>query len=657
MTRRAVPVPALLVLALAACRHAGGVVEDTHTDGDTDPDTNADTHTDTGPPLAVRNVIVVLADDQPAGTLWAMPVTSERLLPEAVSFERAYVTVPMCCPMRASLLSGGFYPRDTGMLTNSDPLGGAAVFVDRSTLATRLQEAGIRTGLVGKYFNEYELGLAPYVPPGWDTWVASGTGDGAYEQSIVVGSSGPDGPAVGTETDTGGEHLTSYFFREALAFVDAHPDEPFFLYVAPNSPHLSGSPATEDLGLYADYSPRTAAWNEEDVSDKPSWLQEEPRIGDAAALQLDENARLMLRNLASLDREMAAFVDALAARGVLDDTLLIYSSDNGYLNGEHRLDQKALPYEEAVRVPLLVRAPGVAGRTDSRLVAVNLDVSATVAEAFGLPHEGEGMPLGAALADPALPTRDHVYLDNYTPGYPVWAGVVTERFKYVEWSTGDVELYDLQADPAEMESLHDAPPAGADVTAWRAWVDEHRGMAITTRSIPNAEVGVPYHAQLEHWGGVDPVIFSADSPLPDGLTIGGGGLLQGTPTTPGDYVFAVWARDASASPWNGRVQAFNRALRMSVGEPAARATTARTSPTTAKIRLHARPGVRVHLVATQERVAPEGMRRETAPVVAGADGTVELTLTDLVPGRRWFWHAYFDGVPGESGEIPKDPSP
>ncbi|MDP2307434.1 MAG: sulfatase-like hydrolase/transferase [Pseudomonadota bacterium] len=612
---------------------------------------SVDTHTgDTTAPPPTYNVIVVLADDQAYSTMWAMPVTNARLLPEAIDFNRAYVTVPMCCPMRASFLSGGWYPRDTGVLTNGAPMGGASAFADVDSIGTRLQEAGVSTAMIGKYLNDYEYELAPYVAPGWDTWVASGAGDGAYDQSVVLGSSGPTASTVGTHMDTGGEHLTSYFFGQALDFVNAHADEPFFLYLAPNSPHLSGAPATEDLSLYSGFTARPPSWNEADVSDKPVWLQNQPPLSDVAAASVDENQRVMLRNLASFDREVGTFLDALAASGVLDRTVFIYTSDNGYLYGEHRLALKGLPYEESVHVPLYVRFPGVAGRVDPRLVAVNVDLAATVLELLGVPPTGEGLPLGSALVDPTLPTRDHVYMDNYTTGAPVWAGVVTERSKYIQWGTGETEVYDVVADPYELASQHASPPADLDLAALGTILDEHRGLAVLSELLDPAAVGTPYLAQLAHWGGTEPVIYSLDGTLPPGLTLGGGGLIQGMPTEAGEWVFAVWARDASISPWNSRSQAFSRALRITVGDAPPEAMLTRTEDT-ARVVLHTRPGVSVQVRATPEPV-PEGMRRVSDTVVAGADGKAAVTLAGLRTDRDWYWVAYYDGIPGAHGEIP-----
>jgi arylsulfatase A-like enzyme len=612
------------------------------------PDTSAP------PPL---NVVVILADDQWNDTWWAMPAVSERLLPESIVFTHAYVTAPMCCPMRASFLSGGWYPRDTGVLTNTAPMGGATAFTDVDTVATRLQMAGVATGLFGKYLNEYEYGVAPYVAPGWDRWVATAEGDGGYDEQIVVGGSDATSGAVGTFTDTGGEHLTSYLFDQALAFVDEHADEPFFVYLAPLSPHAEYAPDAEDGDLYADWSWRPPAWDEEDVTDKPSWIQERPRLDDAAAAEIDENARGMLRSLASLDRNVAALVEGLDARGVLDHTVIVYASDNGFLHGQHRLSRKGLPYEESVHVPLVVRMPGVEGHEDDRLVEANTDLAATVLALLGGTPTGQGVSLANALVDPASPGRDHVYIDNTSPGTPAWAGIVTNRFKYVEWGTGEREIYDLDADPYEMDSLHAAPPADAHPSTWHAWVDEHRALAITTATLPDAQLHVPYNVPLTHWGGVEPVTFTlAGGTLPPGLTIGAAGTVEGRPSVVGTFAFAVDAKDAGTSPFTARPQSYQATYRMTVGEEAVEAVVARTSDSTARFTLPARPGVSVQVRAAMDP-SMEGPRRVTPAVVAGEDGRVTLTLPGLTRERAWFWEVRFDGVVADHGEVPRPAGP
>jgi arylsulfatase A-like enzyme len=595
-------------------------------------------------------VIVILADDQSYDTLWAMPSVSALLAPQSIAFDRAYVTVPMCCPMRASLLSGGWYPRDTGVLTNTAPMGGVGAFTDTDTLGTRLQAQGVATGMFGKYLNEYP-DVAPYVPAGWDTWVATADGDFGYAQNVVIGDSSG---AAGVITGTGGEHITPYLFDQALAFVDQHADQPFFVYLNPQTPHVAAQPETEDSALYTDYTPRGPAWNEADVSDKAGWLQARALLSDEEIGMADANARRMLQSLTSFDRNVGRLIEGLEARGVLDDTLILYTSDNGYLNGEHRLVTKGWPYEEAIHVPLYVRYPGIAPRTDTRLVQVNTDLAATVLSAFGAASTGEGLSLLDAFADPTSVTRDHIFLDSYGSGgvtAPVWSGVVTDRYKYIEWASGESELYDLVDDPYELDALADDPTG--DRSEWAAWVDEHRALAITTTSLTAASEGESYNAALESWGGQPPLRWSLTAgALPAGLTFSDQGHLQGKPEETGTFDFTVMVEDASASPWNGLSERYYQDLTLVVGAEtffAPRVRVSRTG-TDASFSVRARPGVSVQVRASIEP-AFDGPVRASEAVVVGPSGTVEVPLAGLDVGRPWYWIVRFDGVAGAHGEL------
>jgi len=611
-----------------------------HTGDSAPPDDTGpggDTAVPAGPPL----VVVILADDLGDNYLWAMDGVIARLLPESVRFTRAYTTVPLCCPVRASFLQGGWYPAQTGVLGNDAPNGGVALFSDTDTLATRLQAAGFATALLGKYLNNYEDGWAPYVPPGWDLFLVPTTLGDFTDAEVLRGSSAPDAAGAGELENTGGAYLTDWLFDEALAFVDAHPDTPAFVFLTVQTPHVYATPAAEDVGSAADFSPRPASWNEADVSDKPAWLQSRD-LGLNDIDNADANARLMMENLASLDRAVVRLVDGLDARGLTDRTTLVFTGDNGYLHGEHRLTAKSVPYEEVVRVPLIVRAPGVAPREDARLVAMNLDLPATIADIAGLPPVGEGVSLRDALAEPTLPLRDHIFIDGTVGQHPVWAGIVTARWKYVEWGSGERELYDLVADPAELDSVHGAPPDSADLAAFAAWTEAHRSLNITTREVPTGTVGVPYTATLETWGGDPPFAWVVDlGMLPPGLTLDDAGVVSGVPTTAGSYTVQLRVRDAGVSPVTGGPQTFAAPFRLVIGA-AARATASHDGRG-ATFRIPARPGQRVSVSLSRDETR-DMPPLHTVEGVAGIDGVARLALPDVDHARAWFWSYAVDGI-------------
>ncbi|MDP2310970.1 MAG: sulfatase-like hydrolase/transferase [Pseudomonadota bacterium] len=665
----------LIALAgLAGCTDPGpgkprdSVPPDTETAGpDSAPDTDetdetaetAETgDTDTAEPPGAPIFVLVLADDLGENYLWAMPTVVDRLAPECVRFTRAYATVPLCCPVRASFLTGGEYPAETGVQTNDYPNGGIALFHDGDTLATRLQRAGFRTAIVGKYLNGYE-DEAPYIPPGWDLFLVPNAIGDSYDSSLVRGSSTPDAAGLGTYENTGGEHLTGWLFGQALAFLDAHPDEPTFVLITPQSPHIYGEPAAEDVGNWADFAPRPASFDEEDVSDKPLWIQR-IELDHADLARIDDETRLMLDNLMSLDRAVGDLMDGLEARELLDRTVLVFASDNGHLHGEHRINSKGVAYEEAVRVPVLIRAPGATPREDERLVAMNLDLPATIAEFAGLPLTGGGHDLGPAIFDPTAPdTRDHVFLETAVGDHPVWASVVTDRWKYVEWGNGETELYDLAADAAELDSLDASPPDGADVEGFAAWVDEHRSLAVTTRAGDPGTVGVAYTAQFEAWAGTAPLVWSvAGGALPPGLVLDASGAVTGTPTESGSFFMLVRVTDSVASPVTGVPATFAQTLGFTIAAGAEMvaptlthpAVASRVSPVRVDFAVAARPGARVRLEASLDDTRDTPAVRSVESV-SDTNGGLRVSLP-LDAARTWYWRVVIDGVPLDGGVAP-----
>lgn len=610
-------------------------------------DTGEPTVTEPAPPPIL---VVILADDLRADALAAMPRVSERLVPTSVQFTRAYTTVPLCCPVRASLLQGGWYPGQTGVLANTGPNGGVTAFDDTYTLATRLQSAGFATALLGKYLNGYELGVAPYVPPGWDLFLATTTLGDFTDTELYRGSSTPDAPGIGVLESTDGEHLTGWVFDEALAFLDAHPDQPAFVLLTPQSPHLYGTPAQEDANTFDGHAPRPPSFAEPDVSDKPSWMRNLP-TDEGTVAAWDADAERMMENLVALDRGVGAFLDGLADRGLDGRATIVFTSDNGYLHGEHRFEGKGVPYEESVRVPLLVRAPGVHVREEPGLVAMNLDVPATIADLAGLPDDGEGKSLVPALIDPAPALREHVFLETSDGAHPMWVGVVTERWKYVEWGSGERELYDLLADPNELESRHADPPEEADVAGLAAWVDELRPLNVTTRNVPSGVVGVPYETTLGAWGGVPPLTWMVDGGvLPDGLALSADGVVSGTPTRRGAHTVTVRVVDGGASPVDGAPATYAQTLTFSVGE-ATMATAAREGGD-ARFRLPGRPSERVAVRLYLDD------SHDTEPLFSGEgtvgeDGYADVLVRGVPATRAWSWAWAVDERSQRGGTVPR----
>jgi uncharacterized protein (TIGR03382 family) len=506
------------------------------------------------PADAALSVAVMILDDMRYDQLRELPLTNARLADHAVVFDRAYVTTPMCCPERSSFLSGGWLPKHTGVLTNEAPRGGATLFVDADTLATRLQAAGVATALHGKYLNEYaELGL--YVPPGWTDFAAVAEGDPWTDATVTTGQSTPEAAADGKEELAPG-YYADWMAERAAAFLRARGDEPVFLYSAFRAPHDPYEPEPGDEGAHAGFKWRGGAWEEADMSDKPEWMQRLPLYSAGRLADLDAVHRAQLDTFPSVDRAIGTILDALEATGRLDRTLLVVTSDDGQQWLEHRLTQKGVGYEESVHVPLVVYNPALTPRRTDALVATNLDLAATVLDVAGLPATGDGTSLRSVLCDDADTHRAFVPLQAWPSLFPAWAGVVTPRWKYVEWGTGERELYDLDADPDEAESVVDGPGSAEVIDTLAAEVAATRGLAIIEAELPEAEAGQAWSGQLRAWGGEGALTWSlVGGALPLGMTLTPDGALSGTlPADGADLDLTVQVEDESVSPVHGGPQ-------------------------------------------------------------------------------------------------------
>ena len=512
--------------------------------------------------LPPYDVVVFVLDDLRVDQLQILEQTLQRLEPEAVSFERSYVTTPMCCPERASFLSGGWLPQNTGVLTNEAPMGGATVFFDERTMATRLESAGYTTALIGKYLNEYnELGL--YVPPGWTDWAATIGEYGWVDFDAIVGSSTPDAPAEASLEPHDG-YITDWHGEKAISVWESSVDRPLFLYLSFHAPHDPHLPAAQDRGSFADFTFRGGAYEEQDLSDKPAWMQQIPLLSAEEQAEADAVVRQRQQTLLAVDRAMAGLIDAVRASPRADRTVFVLTSDNGMMWREHRLDAKGVAYEESVRVPLLIAHPDLSPAAIDGLVAMNLDLAATVQALAGLPIEGDGQSLLPMLCEGADSARDAVFLQGWGSAHGAWSAVVTATDKLIEGDDGSVELYDLIADPYELESQHGDLVQRERIRELSARLAEARGLSLGDTGLPGARVGSPYHHALSPPGGEAPITWLAMEELPPGLSLSVDGVIEGTPTEAGEFSVAVQATDASVSPVHGGPQVVVGHLRLRV---------------------------------------------------------------------------------------------
>ena len=402
----------------------------------------------------------MLTDDQTLDTLPTEPPAMPWLQSQLedpnghwVWFPNAIASTPLCCPSRATILTGQYDTR-----THVRDNGGGPSLDDTDTLPVWLQQAGYTTGLVGKYLNNYPWGRAPFVPPGWDRWFAKENANEStsyYDYNVVdrgyVRHYGATAPAYATDVLAGG----------AVAFLHGAPtDRPWFLYLAPNAPHAPWIPADRYRDTSAAASPPMPSLAQlNDVRGKPGYVTSLPPLTAAqleAFRQDDLLERAMLR---SVDDAVRSLVETIAARGELDRTVIVFLTDNGYEFGLHRLEGKRYPYEPSIGLPFAIRTPWSVARTDPTLVS-NVDLASTISDLAqvrpALPQDG--ISLVPALDGRVVAARSGVWLDwGGDASVPAWSGVRTARYTYVRNADGFEELYRNADDPLQLRNLAPDP--------------------------------------------------------------------------------------------------------------------------------------------------------------------------------------------------------
>lgn len=499
--------------------------------------------------------VLVLTDDQSlsltapeaTGLPSPTPGIEARIFDQGTRFTQAIVNTPLCCPTRASLLSGGFHAHQTGVRQNEAPQGGMASFVDAASLAVQMQSAGWTTGFLGKYLSDY-TGQEPYTPPGWDRFHALSVGEDWSAFTAYVSDGGAPTVAVPVQG-----YVTDHLSQEALRFLDEVGDAPFFLVIAHHAPHQLAVPAAQDQGAMAGASWRPASFNEADLSDKPLHMQELPPLDEAA---VDRSFQERRESLLAVDRGVVALLDALQASGRDQDTVVVYSSDNGSSFGEHRIEAKGHPYDEALRVPLAIRLPGApAGRVEEGLVSASLDLPATLAALAGIEAPTAGRSLVPQLLGEAPEDAPWQLIQGIRGNIvPDFVGVRSPGHVYVEHLSGEVELYDLEADPDQLENGAGQPELAAVQAELAQWLAPRAPLILQSREI-GVEVGEPVDLQLQARGGVPPYTWTAEEALPAGLVLDTDGRLHGLAESGFTGIVEQTVTDADRSPYDGRPQA------------------------------------------------------------------------------------------------------
>jgi arylsulfatase A-like enzyme len=495
---------AVVLLVTTACSGDSGSKATTTTT------TTASTPTTGSGTAATRpNVVVVLTDDLDLTTYLdakRFPKFHDLMTAPGTTFSNYFVTDSLCCPSRASILRGQ-YVHNHDVEGNLPPTGGfehwQELHRDGSTVATWLHDAGYRTGLLGKYLNGYPHTVSPtYVPPGWDTWASPAAGNPYAEYNYTLNEDGK----LRRYRSKPADYLVDVLAQKARDFIAApKAGRPFFLYVAPYVPHAPATPAPRYADAFPGLrAPRTASFDQADLSAEPSWLANRPHLRPAVTEYIDRLARRQRQSLLGVEDMLEKIVGTLRQTGQLDNTYIVFTSDNGFHLGQHRLPPgKQTAFEEDIHVPLVVRGPGVAAGRTVDAFAREIDLAPTLA-ALGratTPDFVDGVSLttlltgtdatdatrrpndvliehyagvgtragrrastagtepdddanppvsGAPTSGPAAPLRGPRLL---AVGVPPYRALRTPQYLYVEYSTGSTQLYDVAADPDELHNL------------------------------------------------------------------------------------------------------------------------------------------------------------------------------------------------------------
>ncbi len=385
----------------------------------------------------------------------------DRIGKEGTVFRNAFVTTPLCSPSRASFLTGQ-YVRTHGIRGNGD---NSAKSHELMTFPRLIQKAGYETAYVGKW----HMGTDDSPRPGFDRWV-SFKGQGAHVDPLL-NLDGRQEKAAGYMTDILTDH--------AVEFLTKPRSKPFLLYLSHKAVHGPFVPAERHRGLFADQAIKRNPNAQDDNTDKPVLLRpvQNPPAQPARRNQPgrrrqgggrgDELVRNQLRMLTAVDEGIGRLFKALEETRQLDNTVIVFTSDNGYFWGEHGLGDKRWAYEESVRIPLLIRYPrDFKAESRPEQMVLNIDIAPTLLElaAAPIPAEMEGISVLEVLKG-RRPARNQVALEYFMePRYqriPTWQTVRTDRWKYIRYTElpGMDELYDLKTDPYEMENAVNRPDA------------------------------------------------------------------------------------------------------------------------------------------------------------------------------------------------------
>jgi N-acetylglucosamine-6-sulfatase len=423
------------------------------------------------PPATRRrpNIVFLLADDFSFDLIPCMPHVLQ-MVKDGASFANYFVTDSLCCPSRASIFTGRL-PHNTGIYTNTEPNGGFIEFLKRgheeATFATALAAAGYRTAMLGKYLNNYEPRNV-HVAHGWNEWDVAGDGYRGFDYELIQNH------RVVHYANRAKHYLTDVLSERAVNFIKQTSGAPFMIEIATFAPHVPSTPAPRDAYAFPrSRAPRTAAFNAASDVATPKWLSSLPPLSNADTVMIDAEHRKRAQAVLAIDAMIGAIQAAVANIGAADNTYFVFSSDNGYHMGEHRLmPGKLTPYDTDIHVPLIVTGPGIPAGLTITEIAENIDIAPTfidLGSAKPLPN-ADGLSLVEllhgrkiqegrkyALIEHQGPVRamaDPDFKPNRSGNPTTYEALRSVDALYVEYSDGDREYHDLAADPYELRNTY-----------------------------------------------------------------------------------------------------------------------------------------------------------------------------------------------------------
>lgn len=423
------------------------------------------------------NIVVIMTDDQTLESMRVMTNVNALIGAQGTTFTNYFSSFPNCCPSRATYLTGQF-SHNNGVQDNLPPFGGFKKLKSDETLPVWLHRAGYQTTHIGKYLNTWGSDGNIGAPPGWDHWF--GLIDPStyhyYNYSVSIDGVKRD---YGTAEE---DYQTDVLGAEAVRVITegARSDKPWFVSLAPLAPHAQEretadgganeakrdpskfgdtfpTPANKYKGtMAAEALPKPPSYNQKDVSRSPAWVQALPPIGKGTEALIEQEYRQELESLKSVDEWVGKIFETLTQTKQLDNTVVLFTSDNGFYHGEHRIGfVKFYLYEPGVHLPLLARGgPFTAGKKVEDLVG-NVDLASTILKLAGAtsPLTLDGRDIAPLVANPGKGKGRGMLLENLgKKGSTHTEGIRTERFKYLTNERGEEELYDLKIDPDETDN-------------------------------------------------------------------------------------------------------------------------------------------------------------------------------------------------------------